>query len=144
MNKYFYPIYKMKLKPWIKYWLLKKLKPENLIEKDNWELGSISGSGATLGENTSATNRIRNIKHIAVKPNTTYELSLVGDYPTSDSNVAFVFEYNSEKIGTKRIPSTWTQTPFTFTTQETTYFVRIVFSTSDLSLGQYAELKEVK
>ena len=24
MNKYFYPIYKMKLKPWIKYWLLKK------------------------------------------------------------------------------------------------------------------------
>ena len=25
MNKYFYPIYKMKLKPWIKYWLLKKL-----------------------------------------------------------------------------------------------------------------------
>lgn len=25
MNKYFYPIYKMKIKPWIKYWLLKKL-----------------------------------------------------------------------------------------------------------------------
>ena len=24
MNKYFYPIYKMKLKPWIKYWVLKK------------------------------------------------------------------------------------------------------------------------
>lgn len=24
MNKYFYPIYKMKLKPWIKYWLIKK------------------------------------------------------------------------------------------------------------------------
>lgn len=24
MNKYFYPIYKMKLKPWIKYWLLKR------------------------------------------------------------------------------------------------------------------------
>ena len=24
MNKYFYPIYKMKIKPWIKYWLLKK------------------------------------------------------------------------------------------------------------------------
>lgn len=28
MNKYFYPIYKMKLKPWIKYWLLKKANHE--------------------------------------------------------------------------------------------------------------------
>ena len=25
MNKYFYPIYKMKLKPWIKWWILKRL-----------------------------------------------------------------------------------------------------------------------
>lgn len=144
MNKYFYPIYKLKTTLWIKYWLLKKANPENLIEKDNWEFGSISGSGGTLGENVPATNRIRNIKHIAVKPNTKYELSLVGDYPTTDSNATFVFEYNKEKIGTKRIPSTWIQTPFIFTTQENTYFVRIIFSTTNLSLGQYVELKEVK
>ena len=31
MNKYFYPIYKMKLKPWIKYWLLKKTSDSKVL-----------------------------------------------------------------------------------------------------------------
>lgn len=110
----------------------------NLIAKDNWELGSISGSGSTMGQNTPATNRIRNIEHIAVEPNTTYTLTLLGD----TSTVAFVFEYNSEKVGTKRIPSTWIATPFTFTTQDTTYFVRVIFSTTDVTLGQNVELRK--
>lgn len=110
----------------------------NLISKDNWELGSISGSGSTMGQNTPATNRIRNIEHIAVEPNTTYTLTLSGD----TSTVAFVFEYNSEKVGTKRIPSTWIATPFTFTTQDTTYFVRVIFSTTDVTLGQNVDLRK--
>lgn len=83
-----------------------------------FEQGSISSSGA----DTLADNRIRLKNYAEVSPSTTYTFKTNSTY----SLQVYVFEYDENKDFIQRIPSTWIELPYTFTTSATTKYIRVI------------------
>lgn len=105
---------------------------ENLVN------GSISGVDGS--ETATSDTRLRTNSYIFLNNNKSYTLSL-----DSDSNIQiFIFEYDKGKNFIQRIPVTWAQVPYTFTTDSNTSYIKIVFGKSDNSNINVNELSNIK
>lgn len=95
---------------------------------EEFEQGSISSSGTE----TTANNRIRTKNYIKVNPSTQYTFKTNSQYGL----IMFVFEYKQDKTFIQRIPSTWADMPYTFTTSSNTKYIR--FAIAKESTGNIA------
>lgn len=103
------------------------------------EQGTIQSSN---GQDQSATNRVRTINYIDVDSSTQYTIN--GATSLTKTIQTFVFEYQNDTTYIQRIPSAWTNLPYTFTTSANTKKIRIVFAYSDSSTTNVSEFSNVQ
>lgn len=96
---------------------------KNIFSSD-LEQGTINGTTG-LPSNVTTT-RLRTINYISVLPNTQYTLSI-----NETNKTIYVFEYDGNYNFIQRIPSSWIELPYTFTTSNITKNIKIVFRNND-------------
>lgn len=104
---------------------------------NNFSVGSLSG---TSGSSINSKNRLVTDKYIFVNSSSDYVLSLSSSY----SILVYVFEYDSNYNFIQRIPSGWITTPFNFTTNENTSYIKIIFAKSDDSNITIDDISDVE
>ena len=106
-------------------WIIVK-DENNLIpvSKEEWEIGSISGSD---GSPLASDQRIRNIEPFEVSPSTEYELTYTHPYSTAPFISVRVFEYDSSGAFVQASSESWVTNQFNFTTATNTEQCVVIF-----------------
>lgn len=105
----------------------------------NLEQGTING---TTGIPSSATNRVRTIDFININSSTNYTLNIK---TTKTKTIqCYIFEYKKDETYIQRQPSSWGNTPITFTTSANTKKLKVVFAYSDSSTTNVSDFYEMQ
>lgn len=97
----------------------------------------VQGTISAQGQNVGATTRIRTSNFVPVSANTQYTIS------AKESRQVFLFEYNGSTF-IQRIPSDWTNLPYTFTTSANTTNLKYIFRFTDNATITPSDISEIQ